>query len=147
MFERVIADLRKIKIDKIALKEFEKMKEEAFDLNTEDQLFSKGIDSKGQSLGSYAPLSVTLRREAGLPVDRITTRITGAFHRGWKGNFKRWPVVFDSTDPKTGELLFQFGEDLFGLTNSSLNKLLDEGLYQRIQEASAKSFSSALEGL
>lgn len=143
MFEELIKDLRSIDLEKISLKELEGKKEEAFDLNTEDQLFSKGEDSEGQTLGQYAPLSVVLRSEAGLPVDRITTRVTGRFHDAWIGNFAKFPVYFDSTDSKTPDLLALFGKRIFGLTPQNINVLLEDGLRDEITENFQQTLSEA----
>lgn len=144
MFEEAIKQLKKIDLEKIALKEFESMKEEAFDLNTEDQLFSRGVDAHGVSLGDYAPLTIRLRSEAGLPVDRITTRVEGDFHAGWEANFSRWPVFFTSSDSKTGELIFLFGEDIFGLEEKNISKLIEDGIKEGIQKRFKESVSNAL---
>lgn len=147
MFESVINKLKSIDLSKIALKELEKVKEEAFDLNTEDQLFARGIDSKGNSLGPYAPLSVRLRSEAGLPTDRITLKVTGSFHDKWEGDFSKWPVKFTSSDEKTGELQFMFGNDIFGLTQPNINVLLDDSLKEKIQDSVKKSVSKSIKDI
>ena len=144
MFEGIIKKLKSVDLEKISLNEFSNVKEEAFDLNTEDQLFSKGVDSNGNSLGAYAPLSVKLRGEAGLPTDRITLKITGDFYDGWEANFSKFPVEFTSRDEKTGEILFQFGNEIFGLTKDNIKNLLDEGLKERIQDSFKKSVSIAI---
>ena len=146
MFEELIKKIKAIDLEKIALEEFENKKEEAFDLNTESQLFEKGEDSEGQTLGDYAPLSVVLRSEAGLPVDRITTRVTGDFHDAWEGNFVKFPVPFTSSDSKTPDLIALFGVRIFGLTPKSIDILLEDGLRDAItdnfQETLSKAFKN-----
>lgn len=135
MFEKAIKRLREIDLGKIALEEFEGVKHIAFDLNTDDQLFKQGVDSKGQDLGDYAPFTVMIRNSRGLPVDRITLRFEGDFHEAWEGDFNHWPVIFGSRDPKTDELTFQFGDDIFGLTEENIDKLIKSGLKDAIREA------------
>ena len=144
MFEKLIKDLRKIDVEKIALQELEGKKEEAFDLNTDDQLFDRGVDSDDNTLGDYAPLTVVLRSEAGLPIDRITTRVTGAFHDKWEGNFTKFPVPFTSSDSKTPDLIELFGTRIFGLTPKNVDVLLDDGLRDEIIDNIASKISKAL---
>lgn len=134
MFDKVVKKLNNIDMSLIALEAFKDNKEIAFDMNTEEQLFGQGVDSFGRSLGDYAPLTVILRSEAGLPVDRITLKVTGDFYDGWEGDFNSWPVMFTSSDPKTGELLFMFGSDIFGLTDQNLKKLIDEQILESIND-------------
>lgn len=134
-------------MEEIALEALEDSKEVAFDLNTEDQLFDRGVDSNDQSLGSYAPLSVTLRSEAGLPVDRITLKITGDFYDGWEADFSSFPIAFTSRDEKTSEILFQFTSDIFGLTKRNTEKLVDEEVTSRVQDISKKRVFNALSAL
>lgn len=144
MFEQLIKKIRAIDLEEIALKSLENKKEEAFDLNTESQLFEKGEDSDGNTLGQYAPLSVVLRSEAGLPIDRITTRVTGDFHDGWEGNFVKFPVPFTSSDSKTPDLIALFGVRMFGLTPKSIDTLLDDVLRDEITDNFQKDLSKAL---
>lgn len=145
LFDKTIKALKQIDVSEISLQGLKRKKEEAFDLNTDDQLFSKGIDSEGKSLGTYAPLTIKLRSEAGLPVDRITTRVTGDFHDAWEGNFTKWPVPFTSSDSKTPDLIFLFGVSIFGLTDDNIDVLLDDGLRDEITESVEKNISKALQ--
>ena len=144
MFKDVTKKIKAINVEKLTLKSFEKVKEEAFDLNTEDQLFDRGVDSNGRSLGSYAPLTVRLRGEAGLPVDRITLKVTGDFYDGFEGDFSAFPVPFTSSDEKTAELLYMFGEEIFGLANENIERLLNDSLRERIQDDFKKHIFKAL---
>ncbi len=147
MFEKAIKKLAQIDVNRLVLEEFEKEKEAAFDLNTEEQLFKLGIDSDGEDLGDYAPLTIAIRSSRGLPIDRITLRFEGDFHNSWVANFNTWPIVFDSTDPKTGEIVDQFGEDIFGLTDRNLKKFLDQILRDAIQKTLKKRIQAAISSL
>jgi hypothetical protein len=90
------------------------------DLNTQDQLFQKGINSKGTSLpGPYAPFTIEYKRFRGQPTDRITLRDSGDFYEGFFVNATKFPIEIDSRDSKRNDLVQEWGVDIFGLTDSS----------------------------
>ncbi len=100
------------------------------DLNREDQLFDKGIDSLGISLesigGAYSPVTVQIKRSKGQPTDRVTLKDTGDFYETFR--IKVGPTFFDiDADPKKDEtdLFVEWGEDILGLTDESLEILQD----------------------
>jgi hypothetical protein len=95
----------------------------AIDLNTDSQLFDKGIDSRGNLLpGPYAPFTIDIKGLKGQPTDRITLRDTGDFHDSFFMDAGSFPIKIDASDSKTSELKSDWGEDIFGLTDESLEE-------------------------
>lgn len=99
-------------------------REEILDLNTAQ--LEQGKDSKGNFLAAYAldtyaqfKQSLNSAPPFGIP----DLKLEGDFHEGFvlidEGNEFR----ISSTDAKTGELVQGYGEDIFGLTEESLNEI------------------------
>lgn len=88
------------------------------DMNTA-QLY-EGLNSKGQSLdsigGSYAPLTIEIKKTKGQPTDRVTLKDEGDFYKGFyvKTTDGMWQI--SSSDDKTDKLIKDWGEDIFGNT-------------------------------
>jgi hypothetical protein len=102
------------------------------ELNTKNQLFEKGEDSRGIRLddigGPYAPRTIMLKRLEGLPTDRVTLFDTGQFHESFVARvlgsgtieITANPIVDDGTD-----LTVEWGKDIIGLSEESLDELTD----------------------
>lgn len=139
-FARKIAQLRTVKksitrfIGKSALRN-ENIITEAI---TEDQMFDKGIDGLGRSLGSYAPRTIqyktTIAGRLGRStrIDHITLRDTGAFHKSVAVKLQSDGLKIES-DPQKEDtnLIDEFGEEILFLTPENLddfqkNYLLDD---------------------
>jgi hypothetical protein len=110
------------------------------DLNTEVQLYEKGIDSKGNSLGDYSfvtkyyfkPLAATEGRDG--RTDHITLKDTGEFYRSFKVKvYKDSFVISANTQKEDNDLAQIFGREILGLTNESLSELIPE-IKERINE-------------
>lgn len=98
------------------------------DMNV-DQLNISGINSLGVSINSYAPytpVTIEIKRKKGQPYDRVTLRDTGAFHKGFIIKADREGFSITSTDGKTEELETRYGEEIFGLTDDNMGKLLSK---------------------
>lgn len=95
--------------------------ETATNLNT-DQLFS-GEDAKGNKLPNYSERSVQVFGKHPGP---WTLFESGSFYRGFFVRADKFPVVFESSDLKTGKIadaLLSKGEnpeDIYGLNKSNL---------------------------
>lgn len=103
-----------------------------------DQLFERGIDSKGQSLGEYSPFTISYKKKKGQRYDHVTLRDEGDFYEGFFADADSWPVGINSKDSKTGELTDKYGDDIFGLTKDStdeLNEQIREELIEACQGA------------
>lgn len=102
---------------------------EIIDLNTDAQLFDKGIDSTGQSLpGTYAPFTIEIKSALGQPTDRITLKDTGDFHDSFFLKGSGFPFEVDASDSKRNELVSEWGEDIFGLTEENQSSWNDDHL-------------------
>ena len=124
--EASINRIKTFDFDKAILKVVKDNDNIAIDLNTDAQLFDKGIDSKGNLLpGPYAPFTIDIKSIKGQPTDRITLRDTGDFHDSFFLKANSFPVEVDASDPKTAELKSEWGEDIFGLTGESQSELND----------------------
>ncbi len=133
-----IKNLKSFDFEKAILKVVKDNDNVALDLNTESQLFGKGIDSKGNLLpGPYAPFTIEIKNLKGQPTNRITLRDTGEFHEGFFMKATSFPVEIDSSDSKTSELKSQWGEDIFGLTDESQSEF-NEQILDDIQTALKK---------
>ena len=90
-------------------------------MNT-DQLF-QGQDAKGKSLPDYSERSVQV---FGKPSGPMKLFDTGDFYRGFFVRADKFPVVFESSDRKTGkiaDLLAAKGEDpddIYGINKANL---------------------------
>jgi len=101
------------------------------DLNTQGQLFEKGIDSLGVSLGDYAPTTIegTVnfegKKEKGQRFDHITLNDTGEFYRSFKIvlSDKSFRIVADGQKDDVN-LLDEF-RDILGLTDENLQLVID----------------------
>ena len=139
-FARKIAQLRTLKrsitrfIGQSALKNSHIIE----DAIKQDQLFEKGIDGLGRSLGSYAPSTIqyktTLAGRLGnsTRIDHITLKDTGAFYESIKVKLQRDGLKIESEPQKEDtNLLEQFGEEILFLTPENFddfqkNFLLDD---------------------
>lgn len=86
------------------------------EMNTEDQLYQRGIDSKGRSLGEYSPITISIKREKGQPTNRVTLRDSQDFHRSFYIEYSADSFEIKASDPKTDGLLDIYGDDIIGLT-------------------------------
>ena len=113
----------------------ENVQEFIIKLNTEDQLFDKGVDSDNKDLGDYAPFTVEKKKLQGLPYDRITLFDSGDFYGSFDviPNNEGFKITADPV--KESSNLFQdFGEQIVGLTAESKQKLRDRILEVVINE-------------
>ena len=92
-------------------------KTEVLDLNRQNQLFERGVDSKGSRLKDYAFFTIQIKRQLGQPTDRTTLFYSGKFYEGFRYEFNQQTYVLSifSTDSKTPLLIEKYGEDIFGL--------------------------------
>jgi len=106
------------------------MKEFILEMNTNDQLF-QGIDSTRTRLddigGSYAPLTIEIKKIEGLPFDRVTLFQTGDFYDTFQVHIGASSFTIEANTIKDGkDLQDDWGSNLLGLTDESLNFLVIE---------------------
>lgn len=97
-------------------------------LNSEDQLNKRGVDRNGVSIAAYEPyrpLTLKIKRAKRQPIDRVTLRDTGAFHRSFKLNIGPTAFEITPTDLKTEMLIEKYGEEILGLTDENAQYFID----------------------
>jgi len=101
----------------------EKNSNEIIELNTEKQLFDKGIGSDGKSLEPpYSNPYKKLKKKLGQPTDRVTLRLDGDFYKSFEVVIGNEQFRINATDFKTKFLLKRYGKQVLGLTNSSVSQ-------------------------
>lgn len=102
------------------------------DMNSETQLFEKGINADGVSIESYAPyqpITKQIKLAKGQPTNRVTLRDTGEFHASFRVTAGESSFYIDATDWKAEKLTIGYGDDIFGLTDENINELIWEYIY------------------
>lgn len=112
--------------------EIEECQDEAIRLNTNEQLFLKGVLADGTSTGSYSPKTIPIKKKKGLPYDHVTFFDTGRLHSNWGIDRSHGEITLHA--PKNDyrgkqgnlrdELLSIYG-DFEGLTPESTSSLAE----------------------
>ena len=99
------------------------------EMNTQDQLYAKGIDSKGVSLkaigGDYAYVTKDIKSYFNQPIDRITLKDTGEFYESFNVKVTSSEVIIEADTMKDEDLRVRWGNDILGLTDENLQRLID----------------------
>lgn len=106
------------------------------DLNTESQLFEKGIGSDGIELASFQPYSdftITVKQFKGQPTNRVTLRDEGDFHESFFIEFRDTEFEIKASDEKTESLKDKYGDEILGLTKESLEDITQEIIKPRLE--------------
>lgn len=104
------------------------VKNMVIEMNTRDQLYQKGVDSKGTPLeaigGSYSDLTIQIKSEKGQRVDHVTLNDTGDFYRSWVVTVQAGRInITANTIKDVDDLQSRWGGDILGLTEESREKL------------------------
>ena len=92
-------------------------------LNTDEQLYNQGIDSKGVSLGEYSEVSVEVYLK---PEGHIRLYEEGDFYDSFTVYVKRDSIEIYANDIKEDVVLTdEYGIDILGLTDDNMNILID----------------------
>jgi len=99
------------------------------DLNTQGQLFDKGIDSEGTLLsdigGGYSDATIAMKRTEGQPFNRITLLDTGEFYDSFTVSYVGDGFIIQADTIKENEdLQTRWGDNITGLTDESRVKLV-----------------------
>lgn len=94
-------------------------------------MLAKGVNSQGIDLesigGSYAPLTIILKQEKGLPFDRVTLFDTGEFYNSFSVTAEKDGfVIFADTIKENNDLRKRWGPDILGLTDESIAELSEQ---------------------
>lgn len=99
------------------------------DLNTIDQLYNEGIDSKGKSLGEYSAYTKSLKQQKGQRTDHITLKDTGEFYNSFRIVFTGNALQIVANPIKDDTNLFrEYGIDIVGLTEDSMSVVTTKAL-------------------
>lgn len=95
------------------------------ELNTKNQLYDRGINSKGESIGDYSLYTKAIKDNNGQITDHVTLNDTGAFYESFKVyvNSQKDFVISADTIKDTSDLIVDWGKEILGLTEESLNIL------------------------
>lgn len=116
-------DINEILYEIYQKKEFQEL---VIDENLVEQLFKHGIDSKGNSLGEYAPSTIKAKKKKGQPYDRITLIDHGDFYETYKFTaMKNGFDLFMDGKKESTDLFKRYGKDVLGLTDKSLDKICE----------------------
>lgn len=99
------------------------------DLNTIDQLYNQGVDSRGRSLGDYTAYTKSLKQAKGQRTDHITLKDTGEFYNSFRIilNGNALQIIADPIKEDTN-LFQEFGIDIVGLTEDSMSVVTTKAL-------------------
>jgi len=94
-------------------------------MNTDDQLYDKGIDSIGANLGEYTPNTKRIKELKGQRFDHITLKDRGLFYDSWIVKVDERAINLDADDVADYDrpLFTVYGEDVLGLTDENMLKL------------------------
>lgn len=111
------------------------------DMNVEEQLYKRGVDSLNESIMGYRPytqFTIRIKEQKGQPTDRVTLRDTGDFESSFYVVADNMQFDITASDEKTGELIRKYGREIFGLTEENIQRLIEEyllpGLVAKIRD-------------
>lgn len=88
----ILNKLKALDINKLLNVVLKQLESEIIAFNVDEQLFNKGVTIRNVKIvPSYADSTKKIKRRKGQPVNRITTRDSGSYHRSFK-------VIFSSTE-------------------------------------------------
>lgn len=99
------------------------------DMNTQDQLFAKGVNRLGVRMDEYRPYSpstikVKIRKRQ--PYDRVTLKDTGEFYDSFYVETAEDRFYIKASDEKKVWLINRYGAEIFGLTNEALAEFIND---------------------
>lgn len=109
----------------------ESNKIEILETITQKQLYEKGIDGTGQSLGEYSPVTKVIKEAKGQPFDRVTLRDEGDFHRGFRLEDRGAGFEISSSDEKAPKLVKDWGNgqgSIYGLTDENKESIIETSI-------------------
>lgn len=94
------------------------------ELNTKNQLYNKGIDAKGERIGSYSAKTKAIKDANGEISDHVTLLDTGKFYESFRVFLQGSDLIISADTIKdTDDLIFKYGQEILGLNEDSLEKL------------------------
>ena len=106
------------------------VKNMVIEMNTQEQLYDKGIGSDGVSLesigGEYSFVTKDIKSSSGQRYDHVTLNDTGDFYKSWRVSIMGEVIFIEADIIKDGDDLQQrWGGSILGLTDESKQKLIN----------------------
>ncbi len=98
------------------------VKDEIVRMNTIEQLYEQGVDSRGVSLGEYSPVTIMFKQLKGERYDHVTLYDEGDFYASFEIEVKKDSFIIHADDSsKYDRPLFDvYGLDVLGLTDENM---------------------------
>lgn len=136
-FKNIVKKASKLSTDKLvfAIMKDKDITDEMVRMNTMDQLYDEGIDSKGNFLGYYSPATIQGTQnfegkiQKGQRHDHITLNDSGKFYASEKVKLYADGMTFSAQTQKTSnETVIYYDEKGKGLKSSKKKKVVDTDL-------------------
>lgn len=112
---------------------------EAFivNMNTEAQLYDRGVNNLGVSISDYAPYSemtIAIKKQKGQPYNRVTLHDEGDFSGSFFVYINDDSFEIKAGDVKTHDLIKKYGRQILGLTDESIKELIWKYIFPELKE-------------
>ena len=117
------------------------------DMNTEDQLFERGVNRVGVSIMDYMPYrpkTIEIKEIKGQPTNRVTLRDEGDFHRSFKVDADNEKFRILSTDRKAEWLERKYGMQIFGLTDENAQSLARDYILPELRDIAKSQLTNLI---
>jgi hypothetical protein len=129
--ERLISNLKELEVNVIktierTIKDNENI---IIDMNTEDQLYDKGINRLGVELMDfkpYTPFTVSVKKKKGQVTTRVTLRDEGDFQKSFYIEYSAESFEIKASDEKTEALMKKYGKQIMGLSDINFKEIAFE---------------------
>lgn len=129
--QRIAQNVKNLSIDDLLheLSETTTFTDYIIELNTKKQLYDKGVDAKGDSLGEYSFYTRALKQARGQISDHVTLNDTGDFYNSFSVYLSGSSFIISANTIKdTSDLIADWGRDILGLNEESLKLLREKAL-------------------
>ena len=117
------------------------------DMNTEDQLFERGVDRFGRSIMDYKPYKPTtikIKSAKGQPTNRVTLRDEGDFHRSFKVQTYNDRFLIYADDWKSPMLAEKYGVQVVGLTDENAQSLARDYILPELRDIAKSQLTNLI---
>lgn len=102
------------------------LRNEAEILDLQGEQHDAGLTNEGKQIRpDYSPFTVRIKRQKGQPTDRVTLYDEGDFRAGFFTAKGKTAFSIGSRDDKTEKLERKYRSEIFGLTDDSLQEVID----------------------
>ncbi len=99
------------------------------------RLFNKGENADGSLIGLYEPSTIRHKKYKGQRSSFVTLRDTGDFYRGMYLEYEKGKLTVNSFDEKTGDIVEQYGKEIFELSEAEVTKFVKDYIQPEIDKA------------